>query len=209
MWTFMQDQILGMKWLNALIEQLLLMFGFNLDSRIGGSIQFFIYDTIKITALLCVLIFLISYIQSFFPPEQSRKIMGRFHGIGANAVGALLGTVTPFCSCSSIPIFMGFTSAGLPLGVTLSFLISSPMVDLGSLVLLISIFGVKIAVTYVVLGLVIAVLGGTLIENLRMEDQIADFIRNNNSKVDIESPNLTVKDRLLYSRDQVVSTFKL
>jgi len=209
MWTFIQDQILGMKWLNALIEQLLLMFGFNLDSRIGGSIQFFIYDTIKITALLCVLIFLISYIQSFFPPERSRKIMGRFHGIGANAVGALLGTVTPFCSCSSIPIFMGFTSAGLPLGVTLSFLISSPMVDLGSLVLLISIFGVKIAVTYVVLGLVIVVLGGTLIENLRMEDQIADFIRNNNSKVDIESPNLTVKDRLLYSRDQVVSTFKL
>ena len=202
MWTFIQDQILGMKWLNALIEQLLLMFGFNLDSRIGGSIQFFIYDTIKITALLCVLIFLISYIQSFFPPERSRKIMGRFHGIGANAVGALLGTVTPFCSCSSIPIFMGFTSAGLPLGVTLSFLISSPMVDLGSLVLLISIFGVKIAVTYVVLGLVIAVLGGTLIDNLRMEDQIADFIRNNNSKVDIESPNLTVKDRLLYSRDQ-------
>lgn len=209
MWTFIQDQILGMKWLNALIEQLLLMFGFNLDSRIGGSIQFFIYDTIKITALLCVLIFLISYIQSFFPPERSRKIMGRFHGIGANAVGALLGTVTPFCSCSSIPIFMGFTSAGLPLGVTLSFLISSPMVDLRSLVLLISIFGVKIAVTYVVLGLVIAVLGGTLIDNLRMEDQIADFIRNNNSKVDIESPNLTVKDRLLYSRDQVVSTFKL
>lgn len=209
MWTFIQDQILGMKWLNALIEQLLLMFGFNLDSRIGGSIQFFIYDTIKITALLCVLIFLISYIQSFFPPERSRKIMGRFHGIGANAVGALLGTVTPFCSCSSIPIFMGFTSAGLPLGVTLSFLISSPMVDLGSLVLLISIFGVKIAVTYVALGLVIAVLGGTLIDNLRMEDQIADFIRNNNSKVDIESPNLTVKDRLLYSSDQVVSTFKL
>ena len=209
MWTFIKDQILGMKWLNALIEQLLLMFGFNLDSRIGGSIQFFIYDTIKITALLCVLIFLISYIQSFFPPERSRKIMGRFHGIGANAVGALLGTVTPFCSCSSIPIFMGFTSAGLPLGVTLSFLISSPMVDLGSLVLLISIFGVKIAVTYVVLGLAIAVLGGKLIENLRMEDQIADFIRNNNSKVDIESPNLTVKDRLLYSRDQVVSTFKL
>lgn len=207
MWTFIQDQILGMKWLNALIEQLLLMVGLNVDSRIGGSIQFFIYDTIKITVLLCVLIFLISYIQSFFPPERSREIMGRFHGIGANAVGALLGTVTPFCSCSSIPIFMGFTSAGLPLGVTFSFLISSPMVDLGSLVLLTSIFGVKIAVAYVVLGLVIAVLGGTLIENLHMEDQIADFIRNN-SKVDIESPNLTVKDRLLYSRDQVASTFK-
>ena len=208
MWTFIQDQILGMKWLNTIIGKLLLTAGLDTDSRIGGSIQFFVYDTIKITVLLCVLIFLISYIQSFFPPERSRKIMGRFHGIGANIIGALLGTVTPFCSCSSIPIFMGFTSAGLPLGVTFSFLISSPMVDLGSLVLLISIFGVKIAVAYVVLGLVIAVLGGTLIEKLRMEDQIADFIRKNNSKVDIESPNLTVIDRLLYSRDQVVSTFK-
>jgi len=208
MWTFIQDQILGMRWLNSLIEQLLLMVGLNLDSRIGGSIQFFIYDTIKIMVLLCVLIFMISYIQSFFPPERSRKIMGRFHGIGANIIGALLGTVTPFCSCSSIPIFMGFTSAGLPLGVTFSFLISSPMADLGSLVLLISIFGVRIAVAYVVLGLVIAVLGSTLIEKLRMEDQIADFIRKNNGKVDIESPNLTVIDRLLYSRDQVVSTFK-
>ena len=200
MWTFIQDQILGMKWLNTIIGKLLLMVGLDVNSRVGGSIQFFIYDTIKITVLLCVLIFLISYIQSFFPPE--------FHGIGANIIGALLGTVTPFCSCSSIPIFMGFTSAGLPLGVTFSFLISSPMVDLGSLVLLVSIFGVKIAVAYVVLGLVIAVIGGTLIEHLHMEDQIADFIRNNNSNVDIESPNLTVKDRLIYSRDQVASTFK-
>jgi uncharacterized membrane protein YraQ (UPF0718 family) len=208
MWTFIQDQILGMKWLNTLIEQLLLMTGLNLDSRIGGSIQFFIYDTIKITVLLCVLIFLISYIQSFFPPERSRKIMGRFHGIGANAVGALLGTVTPFCSCSSIPIFMGFTSAGLPLGVTFSFLISSPMVDLGSLVLLMSIFGAKIAIVYVVMGLVIAVAGGTLIEKLQMEDQIADFIRNNHSSVDIESPDLTVKDRLIYAKDQVLDTLK-
>ena len=199
MWTFIQDQILGMKWLNTIIGKLLLMVGLDVNSRVGGSIQFFIYDTIKITVLLCVLIFLISYIQSFFP---------RFHGIGANIIGALLGTVTPFCSCSSIPIFMGFTSAGLPLGVTFSFLISSPMVDLGSLVLLVSIFGVKIAVAYVVLGLVIAVIGGTLIEHLHMEDQIADFIRNNNSNVDIESPNLTVKDRLIYSRDQVASTFK-
>ena len=198
MWTFIQDQILGMKWLNTIIGKLLLMVGLDVNSRVGGSIQFFIYDTIKITVLLCVLIFLISYIQSFFPPE----------GIGANIIGALLGTVTPFCSCSSIPIFMGFTSAGLPLGVTFSFLISSPMVDLGSLVLLVSIFGVKIAVAYVVLGLVIAVIGGTLIEHLHMEDQIADFIRNNNSNVDIESPNLTVKDRLIYSRDQVASTFK-
>lgn len=208
MLTFIQDQILGMNWLNNAIGKLLVMSGLNSDSRIGGSIQFFIYDTIKITLLLCVLIFLISYIQSFFPPERSRKIMGRFHGIGANTVGALLGTVTPFCSCSSIPIFMGFTSAGLPLGVTFSFLISSPMVDLGSLVLLSSIFGVKTAVAYVVLGLVIAVIGGTLIEKLRMEDQVADFIRNSNSKVDIEIPDLTLRDRLIYSRDQVISTFK-
>ncbi|MGN0894015.1 MAG: permease [Succinivibrio sp.] len=208
MLTFIQDQILGMNWLNDAIGKLLVMSGLNSDSRIGGSIQFFIYDTIKITLLLCELIFLISYIQSFFPPERSRKIMGRFHGMGANTVGALLGTVTPFCSCSSIPIFMGFTSAGLPLGVTFSFLISSPMVDLGSLVLLSSIFGVKTAVAYVVLGLVIAVIGGTLIEKLRMEDQVADFIRNSNSKVDIEIPDLTLRDRLIYSRDQVISTFK-
>lgn len=208
MWAFIQEQILGMKWLNALIGKLLTAVGLDTTGRIGGSIQFFLYDVIKITVLLCILIFLISYIQSFFPPERSRKIMGRFHGIGANIIGALLGTVTPFCSCSSIPIFMGFTSAGLPLGVTFSFLISSPMVDLGSLVLLMSIFGAKVAVAYVVLGLVIAIIGGTLIEHLHMEDQIADFIRNSNSSVDIDAPNLTVKDRLVYSRDQVVSTFK-
>lgn len=208
MWAFVQDQILGMKWLNILIERLLSTIGLDTSSKIGASVQFFLYDTIKITVLLCVLIFVISYVQSFFPPERSRKIMGRFHGIGANIVGALLGTVTPFCSCSSIPIFMGFTSAGLPLGVTFSFLISSPMVDLGSLVLLVSIFGLKIAIAYVILGLVIAVIGGTLIEHLHMEDQIADFIRNNNSSVDIEAPDLTVKDRLIYSKDQVVSTFK-
>jgi uncharacterized membrane protein YraQ (UPF0718 family) len=163
---------------------------------------------IKITILLCLLIFAISYIQSFFPPERSRKIMGRFHGIGANIVGALLGTVTPFCSCSSIPIFMGFMSAGLPLGVTFSFLISSPMVDLGSLVLLMSIFGARIAIVYVVMGLMIAVAGGTLIERLHMEDQVADFIRNANSSVEIETPSLPVKERLIYAKDQVVSTFK-
>ena len=209
MWTFIQDQILGMKWLNVLIKKLLSAFGLDTGSRIGGSVQFFLYDVIKITVLLCVLIFLISYIQSFFPPERSRKIMGRFHGAGANIVSALLGTVTPFCSCSSIPIFMGFTSAGLPLGVTFSFLISSPMVDLGSLVLLMSIFGVRIAIVYVVLGLVIAVIGGTVIEKLHMEDQIADFIRNSNSSVDIEAPGLTVKDRIIYSKDQVISTFQL
>jgi len=208
MGAFFQNQILGMKWLNELIGNLLSAMGLDTTSRIGGSVQFFIYDVIKITILLCLLIFIISYIQSFFPPERSRKIMGRFHGIGANIVGALLGTVTPFCSCSSIPIFMGFTSAGLPLGVTFSFLISSPMVDLGSLILLMSIFGVKIAIAYVILGLVTAVIGGTLIEKLHMEDQIADFIRNSNSSVNIESPDLTVRDRLVYARDQVESTFK-
>ena len=208
MWTFIQDQILGMKWLNSLIGKLLSAIGLDISTRIGGSIQFFLYDVIKITVLLCVLIFGISYIQSFFPPERSRRIMGRFHGIGANIVGALLGTVTPFCSCSSIPIFMGFTSAGLPLGVTFSFLISSPMVDLGSLVLLMSIFGAKIAVIYVVLGLIIAVIGGTLIEKLHMENQIADFIRNHKGSVDIDSPDLTVRDRLIYAKEQVESTFK-
>ena len=208
MWSFIQDQILGMKWLNSLIGKLLSAAGLDTGSRIGGSVQFFLYDVIKITVLLCVLIFGISYIQSFFPPERSRRIMGRFHGIGANIVGALLGTVTPFCSCSSIPIFMGFTSAGLPLGVTFSFLISSPMVDLGSLVLLMSIFGAKIAVIYVVLGLIIAVIGGTLIEKLHMEDQIADFIRNHKGSVDIDSPDLTVRDRLIYAKEQVESTFK-
>lgn len=208
MWIFIQDQILGMKWLNGIIGNLLSVLGADTGGRFGASIQFFIYDVIKITVLLCVLIFLISYIQSFFPPERSRRIMGRFHGIGANIVGALLGTVTPFCSCSSIPIFMGFTSAGLPLGVTFSFLISSPMVDLGSLVLLMSIFGARIAIAYVVLGLVIAVIGGTMIEKLHMEDQVADFIRNSNSRVDIETPDLTMRDRLVYSKDQVISTFK-
>ena len=208
MWSFIQDQILGMKWLNSLIGKLLSAAGLDTGSRIGGSVQFFLYDVIKITVLLCVLIFGISYIQSFFPPERSRRIMGRFHGIGANIVGALLGTVTPFCSCSSIPIFMGFTSAGLPLGVTFSFLISSPMVDLGSLVLLMSIFGAKIAVIYVILGLIIAVIGGTLIEKLHMEDQIADFIRNHKGSVDIESPDLTVRDRLIYAKEQVESTFR-
>ena len=208
MWDFIQEQIFGMKWLNDLIGIVLSKIGLDTGSRIGGSIQFFLYDVIKILFLLCALIFVISYIQSFFPPERSRKIMSRFHGIGANTIGALLGTVTPFCSCSSIPIFMGFTSAGLPLGVTFSFLISSPMVDLGSLVLLVSIFGIKIAVVYVVLGLLIAIAGGTLIEKLHMEDQVADFIRNSKSSVDIASPKLTIKDRLIYSRDQMLSNLK-
>lgn len=204
---FIQNQVLGMKWLNVLIGNLLNSFGLDISGRVGGSVQFFVYDVIKITILLCFLIFLISYIQSFFPPERSKKIMGRFHGVWANIIGALLGTVTPFCSCSSIPLFMGFTSAGLPLGVTFSFLISSPMVDLGSLVLLMSIFGWKIAVVYVIVGLIIAVVGGTIIEKLHMEKQVEEFIRNA-SAVDIESEELTLQDRLVYAKDQVISTFK-
>lgn len=204
---FITDQILGMKWLNALIGKLLSALGLDTAGRIGGSVQFFLYDVIKITVLLCVLIFIISYIQSYFPPERSRKIMGRFHGIGANGIAVLLGTVTPFCSCSSIPLFIGFTSAGLPLGVTFSFLISSPMVDLGSLVLLMSIFGTKVAVLYVVLGLVIAVAGGTLIEKLHIENQVEEFIRKA-SALDIDSPTLTQKERLTYAKDQVAETFK-
>ena len=207
MGKFITDQILGMKWLNTLIGNLLNALGLDTTSRIGGSVQFFLYDVIKITVLLCVLIYLISYIQSYFPPERSKKIMGRFHGIWANCIAALLGTVTPFCSCSSIPLFIGFTSAGLPLGVTFSFLISSPMVDLGSLVLLMSIFGAKVAVLYVVLGLVIAVAGGTLIEKLHMENHVEEFIRRA-SAVDIASPTLTQKERLVYAKDQVAETFK-
>ena len=207
MGKFITDQILGMKWLNTLIGNLLGTLGLDATSRIGGSIQFFLYDVIKITVLLCVLIYLISYIQSYFPPERSKKIMGRFHGIWANCIAALLGTVTPFCSCSSIPLFIGFTSAGLPLGVTFSFLISSPMVDLGSLVLLMSIFGAKVAILYVVLGLVLAVAGGTLIEKLHMENQVEEFIRRA-SAVDIASPTLTQKERLVFAKDQVTETFK-
>lgn len=207
MWAFIQDQILGMKWLNALIGKLLTSLGLDITEKIGGSIQFFIYDVIKIVILLCALIFIISYIQSYFPPERTKKILGRFHGIGANILAALLGTVTPFCSCSSIPLFIGFTSAGLPLGVTFSFLISSPMVDLGSLVLLMSIFGAKIAIVYVVLGLVIAVAGGTLIEKLHLENQVEEFIRNA-KQMDIPQEELTVKDRLKYAAEQVAGTFK-
>lgn len=207
-WSFIQNQVLGMKWLNFLIGFALTRLGLDTNTRIGGSILFFIYDVLKITILLCALIFLISYIQSYFPPERSRKILGRFHGIWANCIGALLGTVTPFCSCSSIPLFIGFTSAGLPPGVTFSFLISSPMVDLGSLLLLMSIFGTKVAVIYVILGLVIAVAGGTLIEHLHLDRYVEDFIYQSNSSVNIESPELSFKDRLIYARDQVVSTFK-
>jgi uncharacterized membrane protein YraQ (UPF0718 family) len=204
---FLQNQVLAMKWLNTLIGQLLSALGLDVSSRLGGSIQFFLYDVIKITILLCTLIFMISYIQSYFPPERSKKIMGRFHGIHANIMAALLGTVTPFCSCSSIPLFIGFTSAGLPLGVTFSFLISSPMVDIGSLMLLMSIFGIKVAVVYVMVGLMIAVIGGTIIQKMHMEQYVEEFIRNA-SNVDIDSPELTKKDRIVYAREQVVATFK-
>lgn len=206
-WDFFQNEVLGMKWLNKLIETCLNAFGLDTTERLGSSIQFFIYDTIKIMILLGALIFVISYIQSYFPPERTRKILCRFHGIWANIIAALLGTVTPFCSCSSIPLFIGFTSAGLPLGVTFSFLISSPMVDIGSLVLLMSIFGWKVAVLYVVLGLFIAVVGGTLIEKMHLEDQVEEFIRNGNA-IDIIQEKLYFKDRIKYAWEQVVLTTK-
>lgn len=208
-WDFIQNQILGMKWLNGLVQNLLTLLGIDVTSRLGGSISFFIYDVIKISILLFVLVFIISYVQSYFPPEKSKKIMGRFKGLWAGIIGALLGTVTPFCSCSSIPLFMGFTTAGLPLGVTFSFLISSPMVDLGSLVLLTSIFGWKIAVSYVIVGLVIAVLGGTIIEKLHLENQVADFIRNaKNINTVLPYEELSQKERFKSALDSVLQTLK-
>ena len=206
-WQFVQDEILGMNWLNEVIGNGLSKLGLDVSGRLGGSVQFLLYDVVKITTLLCFLIFVISYIQSYFPPERSKKILGRFHGIGANIISALLGTVTPFCSCSSIPLFIGFTSAGLPLGVTFSFLISSPMVDLGSLVLLMSIFGTKVAVIYVLVGLVVAVVGGTIIERLHMERYVESFILSAGS-VDIEAPTLTKAERVQYAKEQVSTTFK-
>ena len=202
-----QNQILGMQWLNKMIEKVLSAFGLDTASRWGGCIQFFIYDTIKIILLLSALIFIISYIQSYFPPERAKRILGKFHGVGANCVAALLGTVTPFCSCSSIPLFIGFSGAGLPLGVTFSFLISSPMVDLGSLVLLMSIFGWKVAVIYVVLGLAVAVVGGTIIEKMHLENEVEEFIRKGKN-VDVPQSELTVTDRLKYAWEQVESTVK-
>ena len=206
-WDFFQSEILGMAWLNRLIGSLLEAVGIDTSGRVGGSIQFFIYDMIKIMVLLGVLIFIISYIQSYFPPERTKRILGRFRGVGANIIAALLGTVTPFCSCSSIPLFIGFTSAGLPLGVTFSFLISSPMVDLGSLVLLMSIFGWRVAVVYVLIGLVVAVAGGTLIEKLHLENQVEEYIRSARS-VDIAQDEPRFKDRIRYAAEQVLSTIK-
>ncbi|MEG1965308.1 MAG: permease [Oscillospiraceae bacterium] len=207
LWDFFQNEILGMKWLNLLIGKLLSSLGLNLNEVLGKSLQFFIYDTIKIFILLSILIFSISYIQSYFPPERTKKILGRFKGIIANVFAALLGTVTPFCSCSSIPLFIGFTSAGLPIGVTFSFLISSPMVDLGSLVLLMSIFGWKIAFAYVVIGLILAVLGGTIIEKLGMENYVEDFIKSVDN-IDFANPELTQNQRINYAKSQLKSTVK-
>lgn len=206
-WLFIQDRVLGMKWLNEVIGNGLTALGLDITTRWGGSVQFFLYDCIKIMVLLGVLIFIISYIQSYFPPERTKRILGRFHGMGANCVAALLGTVTPFCSCSSIPLFIGFTSAGLPLGVTFSFLISSPMVDLGSLVLLMSIFGWKVAIVYVLLGLVIAVVGGALIEKMHLENQVEEYIRNGKD-IDVPQEELNFKDRMKYAWAQMVSTAK-
>lgn len=204
---FIQNNIFKMNWLYNLTGKVLKLISFDLNMRLSEAIHFFIYDVLKIFILLSVLIFIVSYIQSFFPPERSKKIMAKFKGISANIVAALLGTVTPFCSCSSIPLFIGFTSAGLPIGVTFSFLISSPMVDIGSLILLMSIFGAKIAVVYVLLGLVIAVVGGKIIESAKMEREIEEFILNANVG-EVSQSELTISDRINFSKDQVVSTFK-
>ncbi|MBU5255236.1 permease [Tissierella praeacuta] len=206
--SWLNAQLLKMQWLWDLVELLVeKVFGLSMDSRIGGSVHFFIYDVIKIFILLSVLIFMISYIQSYFPPEKTRKILGRFKGIKGNILGALLGTVTPFCSCSSIPIFIGFTSAGLPLGVTFSFLISSPMVDIASLLLLMSFFGAKIAIAYVVVGLILAVIGGTIIEKLGMEKHIEDYVWGAQN-ADIEADEMTRKERIDFSKEQVKGIFK-
>ena len=204
---FIQDEVLRMTWLSYLLRLALEKLGLDVDSRIGGSLHFFLYDCIKITILLCVLIFFISYLQSFFPPERTKKILGHFRGLSANLVAARLGTVTPFWSCSSIPIFMGFTVAGLPLGVSFSFLISSPMVDLGSLVLLSGIFGIKIAFIYVLLGLCLAVLGGVMIEHLGLENEVEDILRGV-SAVEQDIPTLSFKERLAYAKEQVKTTFR-
>ena len=204
--VFIQDQIISMKWLNVLIGNILNNFA--LSETMKGVIQFFIYDVIKIFVLLSVLIFCISYIQSYFPPERTKKILSRFNGISANILAALFGTVTPFCSCSSIPLFIGFTSAGIPISMTFSFLISSPLVDLASLILLSSVFGMKIAIAYVIVGLVLAVAGGTLLGKLKMERYLEDFVKNIKSNADVEIQSMTKKDRIIYSKNQVMHTIK-
>lgn len=206
-WDFIQNQLLGMKWLNQIIGNMLTAFGLDITGRIGASVQFFIYDMIKILVLLSVLIYAISYIQSYFPPERTKRILGKYKGIWANTIGALLGTVTPFCSCSSIPLFIGFTNAGLPVGVTFSFLISSPLVDLGAFILLMSVFGGKIAIAYVIVGLILAVIGGTLIDKFGLESEVEQYIKSSTS-VDLDVPELTRRDRLLYAKEQMCGTVK-
>ncbi|MEG2354142.1 MAG: permease [Clostridium sp.] len=206
-WEFIQNQILGMKWLSKLIGGVLSKLGVDISTRIGGSIQFFVYDLIKIIVLLSLLIFIVSYIQSYFPPERTKKIIGGFNGITANIMGAVLGTLTPFCSCSSIPLFIGFTNAGLPIGVTFSFLISSPLVDLAGFLMLISIFGVKIAFAYVVVGIILAVIGGTIIDKLSLERYVEQYVKSG-SAIDIEAPELTTEDRISFAKDQMFFTLK-
>src|SRR5665648_322312 len=206
--SWLNDQLLKMQWLSELVRMLVQnVFGLDVNDRLGGSLHFFIYDTIKIFMLLSVLIFTISYIQSFFPPERTRKILGHFHGVSANILGALLGTITPFCSCSSIPLFIGFTSAGLPIGVTFSFLISSPLVDLASVLLLASIFNWKIAIAYVVVGLILAVVGGTIISKAKLEEYVEPFVYTN-KMIDVEEEELTTKDRVYYGKEQVLDIIK-
>ncbi|SJZ50652.1 permease [Anaerorhabdus furcosa] len=204
---FIQNQVLGMRWLNDSIGYVLELIGIDITTRIGGSIQFFVYDVIKILLLLSILIFIISYIQSYFSPERTKRILGKYKGIFANTLGALLGTVTPFCSCSSIPLFIGFTNAGLPLGVTFSFLISSPLVDLGAFILLVSIFGFEIALIYVVVGLILAIVGGTLIDKLKLDNYVEDYVHQITS-INIEEPNLSKKDRIEYAKEQTFQTVR-
>jgi len=196
-----------MTWLSDLIRGLVEnVFGLSIKERLGGSVHFFIYDTIKIFILLSVLIFLISYIQSYFPPERTKKILGNIKGIKGNILGALLGTITPFCSCSSIPIFIGFNSAGLPLGITFSFLISSPLVDLASLLILMSFFGAKIAIAYVLVGLILAVIGGTIIDKLGLEKYVEGYVKEIEN-VDVEITEMTRDERISYSKEQVKDVF--
>jgi len=208
LFNFLNNQLLKMEWLSLIVKQLVQnVFGLNIQERLGGSIHFFIYDVIKIFILLSVLIFMISYIQSYFPPERTKKILGRFNGLSANILSALLGTVTPFCSCSSIPLFIGFTSAGLPIGVSFSFLISSPLVDLASVILLASIFNWKIAIAYVVVGLVLAVIGGTIISKLKLEGYVEPFVYGNKS-LEVEQEELSFADRLDFGKNQVLDIIK-
>jgi uncharacterized membrane protein YraQ (UPF0718 family) len=203
---WLNDQLLRMQWLSDVVAAGVEGVGLDPASRVGGSIQFFVYDVIKIFILLSVLIFAISYVQSYFPPERTRRILGGRSGIGANILGALLGTITPFCSCSSIPLFIGFTAAGLPLGVTFSFLISSPLVDMASVILLASIFSWPIALAYVGVGLLVAVIGGTIIGKLGMEDQVEEFVRN--APVTDADETMTKKERIDFAREQVLDIVK-